>query len=251
MRLQVRHTITSLAKERDEAVIELTKCIEAASQLAKIMSNTVQYGINLGREHFCLIDQDNKKVSVINKLTKEIDSKFWNKLIQMGEFRELMNSKRIDELNNQLRENPPAFTVDTATATLTKLINERPKLLTELVESAFKGRSKSHKSNGKMKIDKKQIFSSVFNQSGYTCSFSRSAEIINDICKAISILTGTKRDNVINKLVRGEELFTFDNKVKFKSFMNGNVHMTILDEDLINKLNDVLNGCYKGQIGSI
>lgn len=251
MNIQVRHTITSLAKERDDAVIELTKCIESASQLAKIMTNTVKYSINIGRENFTMIERDNCKINTIAKLTKEIDSKFWNKLIQMGEFRELMNSKRIEELNNQLCENPPKFTIETATATLTQLINERPKLLTELVESAFKGRSKSHKSNEKIKIDKKQIFSSVFNQSGYACSFSRSAEVINDICKAISILTGIKRDNVINKLVRGEDLFTFDNKVKFNSFMNGNVHMTILDGDLIDKLNDVLNNCYKGQIGSI
>lgn len=251
MKLQVRHTITSLVSERDDAVIELHKCMEAASQLAKIMTNTVQYSINIGRENFTMIERDNHKINIIAKLTKEIDSKFWNKLIQMGEFRELMNSKRIDELNDQLCNNPPAFTVDTATATLTQLIDERPKLLTELVESAFKGRSKSHKSNGRMKIDKKQIFASVFDQSGYTCSFSRSAEIINDICKAISILTGTKRDNVINELIRGEELFTFDVKVKFKSFMNGNVHMTILDADLTDKLNDVLNNCYKGQIGSI
>lgn len=251
MNIQVRHTITSLVKERDDAIIELTKCIEAASQLAKIMTNTVKYSINIGRENFTMIERDNYKINTIAKLTKEIDSKFWDKLIQMGEFRELMNSKRIEELNNQLCDNPPEFTIDTATATLTQLINERPKLLAELVESAFKGRSKSHKSNGKIKIDKKQIFSSVFNKSGYACSFSRSAEIVNDICKAISILTGIKRDNVINELVRGEELFTFDGKVKFKSFMNGNVHMTILDDDLINKLNDVLNNCYKGQIGSI
>lgn len=251
MRIQVRHTISTLVKERDNAVVELTKCIEAASQLAKIMSNTVQFGVNLGRENFCLIEQDNKKISVINKLIKEIDSKFWNKTIQMGEFRELMNSKRIDELNDQLCNNPPAFTFNTATATLTQLIEERPKLLTELVESAFKGRSKTHNSNGRIKIDSKQIFSSIFNQSGHTCSFSHSAEIINDMCKAISILTGIKRSNVINELKLGEDLVTFEGKVKFKTFKNGNVHMFILDEDLTNKLNDVLNHCYKGQIGSI
>ena len=91
-----------------------------------------------------------------------------------------MHSKRYDELDTQLYNNPPPFTYDNASATLTQLISELPDLLTELVRNTFTCRSKSHKSNGNTKLDPKQVYKGLM-------SYSGGEMILYDITRAISI----------------------------------------------------------------
>ncbi|QZI90741.1 hypothetical protein MYOV065v1_p0037 [Vibrio phage PS15B.2] len=243
MKIQVRHTISSLSKERDSAVTKATIAVEAISDLMFTVNSAT--GRNIHSEVGCFVgvQNDSSKMHKIKMITREVDVLFWQKLIKLCQFKEIMHSKKFDQLETELYKNTPPFTVDNATATLTQLINELPDLLTELVRNTFTCRSKDHKSNGKVKLDKKQVYKSLL-------SSSYGENILIDITRAISILEGVDNEHILQELKQNREITKYDGKVKFKAFLNHNVHVTFLDEELLNKMNDVLNKCYSGQIGS-
>lgn len=244
MKIQVRHTISSLSKERDSAVTKATIAVEAISDLMFTVNTAT--GRNIHSEVGCFVgvQNDSSKMHKIKMITREVDVLFWQKLIKLCQFKEIMHSKKFDQLETELYNNTPPFTVDNATATLTQLINELPDLLTELVRNTFTCRSKDHKSNGKVKLDKKQVYKSLL-------SSSYGENILIDITRAISILEGVDNEHILQELKQNREITKYDGKVKFKAFLNNNVHVTFLDEELLNKMNDVLNKCYSGQIGSV
>jgi len=244
MKLEVRHTISSLAKERDAAITKATIAVEAISDLMFTVNTATGRRIHREVSSFIGVENDGSKIHKIEMITREVDVLFWQKLIKICQFKEIMHSKKYDQLETELYNNTPPFTVDNATATLTQLISELPDLLTELVRNTFTCRSKDHKSNGKIKLDKKQVYKSLL-------ASSYGENILIDITRAISILEGVSNEYILRELTEKREITKYDGKVKFKAFLNSNVHVTFLDEDLLNKLNGVLSGCYKGKLGSI
>lgn len=244
MKLEVRHTIASLAKERDIAITKATIAVEAISDLMFTVSTATGRSIHREVSSFVGVENDGSKIHKIKMIKREVDVLFWQKLIKICQFKEIMHSKKYDQLESELYNNTPEFTVDNATATLTQLISELPDLLTELVRNTFTCRSKDHKSNGNMKLDKKQVYKSLL-------SSSHGENLLIDITRAISILEGVSNEYILRELNERREVVKYDGKVKFKAFLNGNVHVTFLDEDLLNKLNDVLAGAMGAKVGEI
>ena len=245
-----RLTASQMCQKRDEAIALIHKSMEALSEADKILTGVAKYGLAFQRDTLHNIGNDAYKMRAIDNLTKQIDSKLWAKVVDLGQFRDLMTVVQQRKLSEQMADCPP-FTIETVTATVGELLSNRPNMLQDLIETSFTERAKGFKSNQGMKINKRQVINNVFCRYGMMNRGYRQVDRLDDIVKAISVLLGCDNPHVSSLLKVDNEITEFDGKVRFKAFKNGNVHIWIECEDLLNKLNDVLAGAMGAKVGEI
>ncbi len=92
------------------------------------------------------------------------------------------------------------------------------------------------------------MFHNVFCKYGWRYQ----SDLLEDACKIFAVLTGCSSPEIVSILSEAHEpLIAFDGNVKFVAYQNGNVHVWILDNEIENKVNDILNGCFDGQLPNI
>ncbi len=121
-------------------------------------------------------------------------------------------------------------------------------MLQDLTESVFKNRNSDYKSNLGHKLNKRLVFNNVFCKYGWRYQ----SDLLEDACRVFSVLTGCESPEVVSILANTKEpLLAYEGKVKFVGYQNGNVHIWLLDRDLEHQINDILNGCFEGQLPDI
>lgn len=237
-----------LCERRDEIVMLITKAMETLSEADMLLKTLCNYGFTFERNTIYSPSDPTQKLRTIKELTKQTDRKIWDHIVELGQFRELMTIKEQRKINDALESCPPV-TIETVTATFAGLLANRPNMLHDLVETAFLERSSGYKSNGGNKINKKQVIDGVFCRYGFTNWGSRPCDRLEDLTKAVSILVGMEKPHITNILAKEREYIAFEGKVKYVAYQNGNVHVTILDKTLLDKLNDVLAGAMGAKLG--
>lgn len=238
----------SICERRNEIVSLLTQSIECLSQADTLLKTLSTHGFSFDRNTIYSPSTPSNKMRTIEDLTKQADSKIWQRIVELGKFKDLMTVKQQRVLAEQIEACPPV-TLDTVTATFSELLSNRPNMLQDLVETAFLERSSGFKSNKGNKINKRQIVDGVFCRYGFTNWGSRPCDRLEDIAKACALLLGFEKPHITNILKQDSEHLAFDGRVKFKAFKNGNVHIWIEDSQLLDKLNDVLAGAMGAKIG--
>ena len=238
----------SICERRDEIVSLLTQSIECLSQADMLLKTLSKHGFSFDRNTIYSLSTPSNKIKTIENLTKQADSKIWQRIVELGKFKELMTVKQQRVLAEQIDACPPV-TIDTVKATFSELLSNRPNMLQDLVETAFLERSSGFKSNGGNKINKRQVVDGVFGRYGFTNWGSRPCDRLEDITKACAILLGYEKPHITNILKQDSEHLAFDGRVRFKAFKNGNVHIWIEDSELLDKLNDVLAGAMGAKVG--
>lgn len=241
-------TAESICERRDEIVSLLTQSMECLSQADTLLKTLSKHGFSFDRNTIYNPSEPSKKIEAIDTLTKQADSKIWQRIVELGKFKELMTVKQQRVLAEQIEQCPPV-TVDTVKATFSDLLANRPNMLQDLVETAFLERSKGYKSNSGMKINKRQVVDGVFCRYGFTNWGSRPCDRLEDITKACAILLGYEKPHITNILKQDSEHLAFDGRVKFKAYKNGNVHIWIECKQLLDSLNDVLAGGMGKKLG--
>lgn len=245
-----RLNASTMCERRDEAVLLIHKAMEALSDADKILTSVAKYGFSFHRDIIYSVGNDANKMKAIDNLTKQVDEKMWSRVVELGQFRDLMTVVQQRKLSDELSKCPP-FTIETVTATVGELLNNRPNMLQDLIETSFTERSKGFKSNEGMKINKRQVINNVFCRYGMMNRGYRQVDRLDDIVKVISVLLGCEIPHVSSSLAINSESIEFDGKVRFKAFKNGSVHIWVECEDLLNKLNDVLAGAMGAKVGSL
>lgn len=248
--LKERLNATQLCERRNEIVTLLTKAIETLGEADMLLHTLCRYGFTFDRNTIYSPNDPGRRLKTIEDLTKQADRKIWDHIIELGQFRELMTVKEQRKINDALESCPPV-TIETVTATFSELLSNRPNMLQDLIETSFLERSSGYKSNEGNKINKRQVINGVYCKYGFTNWGSRPCDRLDDIVKAISILTGFEKPHITNILQNESEYVAFGGKVKFKAFQNGNVHLWILDQQLLDKLNDCLSGAMGAKIGEL
>ena len=64
----------------------------------------------------------------IDELTKQADSKIWQRIVELGKFKDLMTVKQQRVLAEQIEACPPV-TLETVKATFSELLSNRPNML--------------------------------------------------------------------------------------------------------------------------
>lgn len=245
-----RLSASKMCEKRDEAVTLIHRAMEALSEADKILTGVAKYGFSFQRGIIYSVGNDANKMKAIDNLTRQLDEKMWSRVVELGQFRDLMTVVQQRKLSDELSKCPP-FTIETVKATVGELLSNRPNMLQDLIETSFTERSKGFKSNQGMKINKRQVINNVFCRYGMMNRGYRQVDRLDDIVKAISVLLGCDIPHVSSTLKVNSEISEFDGKVRFKAFKNGNVHIWVECEDLLNKLNDIMAGAMGAKVGSI
>lgn len=246
--LKERLNAHQMCQRRNDIITQITKAMEALSEADTLLKTLTQYGLTFDRNTIYSPSSPDQKMRTIDALTKQVDRKVWDHIVELGQFRELMTVKEQRKIAEQLEDCPPV-TVDNVTATFSELLHNRPNMLHDLVETSFLERSGGYKSNKGGKINKRQVIENVYCRYGFTNWGSRPCDRLDDITKAISILLGVEKPHIVNILKQYDEYLAFNGKVKYRSFKNGNVHLWIEDKQLLDKLNDVLAGAMGAKVG--
>lgn len=247
--LKERLNANQLCERRGEIVTLITKAIEALSEAETLLKTMCDRGFSFDRDTIYSPSSPEQKMRTIDNLTRQADRIIWDHIVNLGKFRELMTVKQQRRIDSELELCPPV-TIETVTATFSELLSNRPNMLHDLVETSFLERSSGYKSNQGNKINKKQVVSGVFCKYGYANWGSRPCDRLDDITKAISIIIGMEKPYVTNILSREREYLAFEGKVKYVAYNNGNVHVSILDNQILDKLNDLLSGAMGAKVGS-
>lgn len=239
-----------MCERRSEIVSLITQSMECLSQADTLLKTLSTHGFSFDRNTIYSPSDPDKKMRTIDNLTKQADQKIWQRIVELGKFKDLMTVKQQRILAEQIEACPPV-TIETVKATFSDLLANRPNMLQDLVETAFLERSGGYKSNSGNKINKRQVVDGVFCRYGFTNFGSRPCDRLEDITKACSILLGYEKPHITNILKQDSEYLAFDGRVKFKAFKNGNVHIWIEDRSLLDKLNDVLAGAMGAKVGGV
>ena len=225
----------------------ITQAVELLGEAESLMKTVTIYGLNFDRNTLYSPSDRNQRARTVKKLSDQVNRKFWDHILELGQFRELMSAEKRKEIDNDL-ENPPVLTYNTLTSTFNDLLSNRVNMLTDLTESVFKQRSSCYKSNLGHKINKRLVFNNVFSKHGGRFQ----TDLLNDACKVFSVLTGVESPEIVNLLSDSEEpILYFNGAVKFVAYQNGNVHVWILDMEIEYKINNILNKCFDGQLPEI
>lgn len=246
--IKERLNAQQLCDRRKDIVTLITKAMETLSEADMLLKTLCNYGFTFDRNTIYSPSDPAQKLRTIQEMTKQADRKIWDHIVELGQFRELMTIKEQRKINDALESCPPV-TIETVTATFAELLANRPNMLQDLVETAFIERSSGYKSNSGNKINKKQVINRVFCRYGFSNWGSRPCDRLEDLTKAVAILLGMEKPHITNILTKEREHIAFEGKVKYVAYQNGNVHVTILDKILLDKLNDVLAGAMGAKIG--
>lgn len=239
----------ALCDRRDEIIALVTQAVEKLGEAEMLLKTISTYGFSFDRNTFYSPSEGNNRLRTTENFRKQIDRKIWDHIIELGEFRELMSVTEQRKVDKAL-ENVPPVKYGTVLATFQTLLSNRPNMLQDLVETAFLERSSGFKSNEGNKIGNRHIINGVFCKYGFCNYGSYAVNRLEDITKAIALLTGLEKPHITNILREKNEYLAFEGKVKYKAFQKGTVHVQILDKTLLDKLNDVLAGAMGAKIGA-
>lgn len=186
-----------------------------------------------------------------NEARSKIDQGYWSKAMHLTPMWSLMGSRQRDTFRSQLDKDVPEFTEENLVATLLKLASESREILSKTVYDVFVNRSDSFKTNSAQKIDKGIKYLNMFDHNCYHLRW-RSEGTISDLERVVRIvsgqppnerhegLTGLFRQHGENRRKRPwtDSVDLFD----IKTWKNGNIHIKIKDDDVIDKINLILSG---------
>ena len=245
--LKERLNANQICERRVQIEGMLNQAVDLLGEADSLMQTISTHGLSFDRNTFYSLSERNQRARSLEKLTGQVNSKFWDHILELGQFRELMSAEKRKQIDKDM-ENPPALTYATLTATFNDLLGDRVNMLQDLTESVFKSRSSEYKSNQGHKLNKRLIFNNVFGKYG----FRYQSDLLTDACRVFAVLTGIESPEVVSILSEAQEpVFAFDGAVKFVVYQNGNVHVWILDKELEHKVNNILNGCFDGQLPEV
>jgi hypothetical protein len=247
-------TADEICEKRAEIELLITKAVAAIGDADKIGREIgVTHGLQAAIDRHTFYNVGSDDHNIVKRIMQHVDRKAWGSVIETGGFRELMSVKEKRKMDEYIQDAPP-LTIETLRATFAGLMKNRPDMLKDLIETAFTERDKKYKSNAGMKVNKRQVINGVYEGDFYRNFYGYRAERLQDIVKAVSIINGIKPIDIIailHNVGRAGEQYYESGVMRFRVFKNGNVHVYIECEKTLGAINDILAGCFDGQLGSI
>jgi len=189
------------------------------------------------------------------KINKRMDSKFWNSIVDNSSITSVMHTEMKEKFQKTISEKPPEFTREHIYGTLNHYMENRFTIFVEGALNLFKKLNKDFKTNDGIKVRQKLIFGSALGAYGW-CMYGHSRNLIEDLERIFYVLDGidpTKRPygewatNRIERSSRGEE-YQFE-YFRVRTFKNGNIHLWMTREDLVEKLNTMIADHFGESLG--
>ena len=194
------------------------------------------------------------------ELTREIDRRLWRRAFDLTGLRQVMDSKAIREFDTSLEKSPPTFTMDNAQSALLSAFSDSEMMFSRGLVEVFSTLEGRFKTNDAFKLSPKFILSRVFEawpgSALHVCYSSYSGGRLNDLDRVCRSLRGEKHEprsleTAINGALKAcheaGETPTFQNDLyKVNAFRNGNAHVWLLDQTVVDKANTVISEYFDG-----
>lgn len=190
-----------------------------------------------------------------------IDTAFWKKVFSETQLERYWNHRKRNEFHEQLRNNPPLFSLGILRDTLRETYRGRRQALAEGFVDLLTGLDKKFKRNAvNYTMPDKFILRGVFEglpslrwNGFHEHNISTLRDFENIICVCIGIPTpglSTDMADRLNKLRQEEGTGDVINEHGWRCRLcaNGNVHISIDDSTLLTTLNDLISIYFAGQL---
>ena len=238
--LAIRKTISEISQHRDNAIQHLRN-INRSMEL--YIEECKQIGQYVGNNRHLSID--------LERAIKDVDRRSWRTAFSMTGISAYMDAKARNDFDHELENNPPEFTRDNIQSILLSAMQESEMMFKRGVVEIFKKLNGDYKRHDAFKLNKKLICSHWFVRCRvFNCIDVnyRADDEITDLERALLLLDGKKYTNPslcykIKESLR-ESLVFEDDYIKIRAYKNGNAHINIKREDLVDKINEIISDWY-------
>ena len=185
----------------------------------------------------------------VERARKEVDKTVWRNLV-IGHLGDLFNSKTSEEFHKQLDKETPIVSVANVQSTMLSLAAEAGNMFEQNCYDLFNRLPAKYRTNDGFGFGKKIILTRVMEWSGVSY---HQVDRIHDLDSIFHIIDGKSKPERYGGLVgaikdarqgrgfgecsgNGESDY-----FEFKWFKNGNMHITFKDQEMVEKLNRILN----------
>lgn len=200
--------------------------------------------------HWFSGDKDRYKV----RAEKALDRKLWKDLLEKSKLGVVLNASQREKIEREIHDNPVPLTREVAVSTFLKLFEQREDAFREGIVDVFKRLSGNFRSHSPFRVEKRSILTGAVRDGYVRHDFS--GKLFTDAWKFIYLLKGidptaidirNHPENIINDEKTGKSEFCFDG-FRVKIFQNGNLHLIIEDQEVLNKINQIIAQYYEHQL---
>jgi hypothetical protein len=176
-----------------------------------------------------------------------VDASLWDHLLDASGLRTFMDHKAREEWAKQIDERrTPALTAENVRATFEALHARRGEFFERGVIGVFRSLSWDYRTNRPQAFGRRLVLRGVHGAFGFPDS--RRCDLLDDLARAFHVLDGRPepdhREGVYQRLSRrnrGDARAPLEDAyLSIRTFKNGNAHVTMLREDLVDEMNRIL-----------
>ena len=177
--------------------------------------------------------------------TASVDAALWDLLLDGSGLRTFLDAAARKEWDQQIEKNEtPPLTADNIRATFAGLHSRRGEFFERGVVGVFRSLSWDYKTNLPRMFGKRIIVGCLVDSWGHPCQ--RASDSLDDLLRAFHILDGKPepdhRSGVRARLWahRDSGALLEDPYLSIRTYKNGNGHVTLLRQDLVEELNRII-----------
>lgn len=191
---------------------------------------------------------------------RKVDAAFWTHVMDTCGLGELMGAKQKEDWRKSLEDNPPAFEIDTVTATFEGLRASAGSIFRQSIVDVFERLPRAYRSHDGFKFGGRVVQDYAVTWWAGRASWVHSSyrcprEALDDLDRAFHTLDGaTQTERISNsagaEMAKGATEFE-GAYFRLRWFRNGNLHIWLLREDLVRQANRLLAEHYGARLGQM
>lgn len=257
-------SIYERAANRDRAITLFAQAFDTLAEAAAAAAVAAPSGVydlpalHIGAQGWPERDRDR----FLEKAQLAVDRGVWSDVVHACGFSRLMDKTAHEAFRAELRDNPPAATVENLEATLARLMEDRDLIFKRGVATAFSRLDRRFRSHDGFKIGGRIVLSHAFDAFGIWNYRAKHDETLVDVERAFYLLDHQVQPDrlggiygVVSSARRdlglGAQAFTAEDAYfRVRGFKNGNLHLWFKRPDLVERVNLLLADYYGAAIGA-
>lgn len=263
-----RTTVVEIVATRDAALSQARVAAElrARADEAGKLAGSLQQQASNGRDfHLAQHDRQEAYRAIFGKIDVEasveafrrhLDAATWVYLLDLAGIRELMDRTAVEAFHDDLRNDPPAVTLESVAQILSDLFSDRELIFQRSIARIFSGLDRRFRSHDGWKIGSRIILTRLFNEWGSWSFHNEAPAQITDCERIFMVLDQQQGDP--GSLVRAIDAARYSRTrvmepmqttlstryFRIRIYKNGNAHLWFERPDLVEKVNQILADYY-------
>ncbi|NSX34464.1 DUF4942 domain-containing protein [Brevundimonas vesicularis] len=185
----------------------------------------------------------------------------WRHLMAVSGIERLMDRTAKEQFYRQLQDDPPPATAENCRATMQGLFADAETIFRRGIANVFSKLDRRFKSHDGFKIGSRIVLQSAFGLYGTWNHYARQDDTLRDVERTFYVLDGKQQPDraggicglIDSARSGGGERPAFevaDDYFRVRVFKNGNAHVWLLRDDLIDRVNEQLAAYYGATLGA-